>query len=176
MQRLRLRAQHGDAPVWLLQRARDASSMTHYYGTSNLLQANWIHPANTERWLRRMAIGSTLNVCCGKSLIGDVRVDLSPESSRTEEGDLFNLRFSPLSFDTVICDPPFSYYVTGENRFRWIQDLARISRKRLIISVKANSIYVGRRNWTRRLFYMEDNAMFLRLFWVFDRRNGSLET
>lgn len=141
------------------------------------LQANWIHPPNVERWLRRMCTGLTLNVCCGMSLVGDVRVDTELNSSRTVDGDLFKIhkQFSPLSFDNVICDPPFEYYVKGTNRFRWIQELARISRRRLIISVKANSIYVGSRNWNRSLWYIDDNKMFLRLFWVFDRLNSRLD-
>ena len=122
-----------------------------------------------------MVIGRSLNVCCGMSEVGDVRVDIDANTNRTQEGDLFNLKFPPLSFDTVICDPPFEYYVTGENRFRWIQELARIARKRLMISVKANSIHVSQKGWIRSLWYVEDNKMFLRLYWVFDRRDHMLD-
>ena len=39
------------------------------------LQANLIDTNNTERWLSSMAIGRTLNVCCGTSSIGEVMVD-----------------------------------------------------------------------------------------------------
>lgn len=141
-----------------------------------LLQANWIHPPYVERWLRRMSIGRTLNVCCGKSLVGDVRIDVDANSSRTEPGDLFDLKIEPLSFDTVICDPPFSYYVTGDNRFRWIQELGKISRRRLIICVKANQIHLGRKNWHQKLWYCSDGGLFLRLFWVFDRKDGFVIT
>ena len=139
-----------------------------------LLQANWIHPPHVESWLRQMSIGNTLNVCCGMSYVGNVRVDIDSNTNRTEPGDLFNLKFKPLSFDTVICDPPFEYYVSGDNRFRWMQKLGDLTKKRLMISVKGNSIYLGKKNWKRTLWYSEDNKMFLRLYWVFDRINNAL--
>ena len=61
--------------------------------------------------------------CCGKSHIGDVRIDTDPTSARTREGNLFSLKFPPQSFDTVIYDPPFRYY----NSFKWILNLADIA-------------------------------------------------
>jgi len=145
----------------------------------SLLQANWIHTSDVESWLRQMSIGRTLNVCCGKSLVGDVRVDVDPESSRTEYGDLFHLKFPPQSFDTVICDPPFSYY----NRFKWILPLAHIARKRLLLSSPCISVRLSSSKWKRTLWYSDTVAqkgrprggLFLRLYWCFDRRDKSLE-
>ena len=98
-------------------------------------------------------------------------------SNRTMHGDLFKLKelFPILSFDTVICDPPFDYYVTGNNRFKWIQSLGDFSRKRVIISIKGTALQIGRKNWHRSLWYAEDSLMFLRLFWVFHRLNKTLE-
>ena len=144
-----------------------------------MLRANWIHTSFVERWLQEMSIGDTLNVCCGKSFVGDIRIDTDPNSNRTEEGDLFNLPFSPLSFDTVICDPPFSYY----NRFRWILKLADIARERFLLSSPNISVRLSRRNWRRTLYYSEGNAakghsrgtLFLRMYWCFDRKNHRLD-
>lgn len=145
--------------------------MTRNY---QVLQANWIHPRPVERWLEQMKIGRTLNVCCGMSKVGDVRVDIESKTNRTHYGDLFNLQFEHLSFDTVICDPPFDYYVTGENRFRWIARIADLCRKRLILSMPALNFSLGRK-WARRLFYTDSQQfLFLRLFWVFDRRDEIL--
>ena len=141
------------------------------------LQANWIHSSDVERWLRKMAMGSTLNVCCGTSLIGDVRGDTSTETTRTEAGDVFNLRFPPLSFDTVICDPPFEYY----NRFKWVWKLADIARKRFLISTSKNIIRLNPRVWHKELYAFEGGdqrrgtgTMFLRLYYCFDRANEYL--
>ena len=101
------------------------------------------------------------------------RVDTDPSTSRTEAGDLFDLQFAPLSFDTVICDPPFAYY----SRMDWVQNLARISRKRLLISPDRTIIRVNRTHWNTRLFAMQltESAMYLRLYYCFDRINRRLE-
>ena len=61
---------------------------------SEVLQVNWIHNKAVERWLREMVVGSALNVCSGMSRVGDVRIDILPETNRTEAGDLFHLDFA----------------------------------------------------------------------------------
>lgn len=70
-----------------------------------------------ETFIRSHMTGKTLNVPCGKSLLGDVRVDnvlpdleigvLNPTGFRL--GDMSNLRemFGMDVFDTVISDPPW---------------------------------------------------------------------
>ena len=138
------------------------------------LQARWVHPHKVERWLRRSCIGRTLNVCCGMSLVGDVRIDTDWRSNRTEAGDLFSLTFENQSFDTVICDPPFSYY----NRFSWIAKIRDIARKRVLISSPATNIRMmfSRRNWNFALYAVGDHGSpMLRLYWCFDRCNGFIE-
>jgi hypothetical protein len=118
--------------------------------------------------------GRTLNVCCGMSRIGDIRLDIDPSTNRTQEGNLFNLSFEPLSFDTVICDPTFTYY----NRFGWIGDLAAIARKRLLLSVDRSIVRLPRAVWTPRFFgfQMQKSATdsYLRIYYCFDRNNESL--
>ena len=140
-----------------------------------ILQVNWIHNKTVERWLRQMAIGDTLNVCCGMSRVGRVRIDIAEETNRTEEGDLFNLTYPSLSFDTVICDPPFSYF----NRFDWITGLAKLARNRFILSADRTIIRLPRKDWRVRLFafQMQRSAhdSYLRLYYVFDRLNERLE-
>jgi hypothetical protein len=140
--------------------------------TKQVLQANWIAPSHVDEWLRKMIIGRSLNVCCGTSLAGDVRLDIlpPPETTRTEEGDLFNLGYKARSFDTVICDPPFTYY----NKRRWVFQLAQIACKRLILSSN-QMVGLQLKNWDRRLFYDDGGLFFIRLFWVFDRLNHELK-
>jgi len=142
-----------------------------------MLQANWISQG-ADAFLEEMAIGRTLNVCCGMSSVGDVRLDTDPKANRTEYGDLFNLQYPPRSFDSVICDPPFSYF----NKFKWVLRLSDLADKRFIISGPLMNICLPKKNWKRRLFY--DSAsrspttggrrLFLRLWWVFDRLNRQL--
>ena len=143
---------------------------------SEVLQVNWIHPKPVEKWLRSMVIGTSLNVCCGKSFVGDVRVDVDRNTNRTEEGDLFKLRFPYLSFDTVICDPPFSYY----NKFGWIRRLSYLARKRLLISPDRTIIRLPRSLWSSRLYAFQmqrsATASYLRLYYCFDRLNKSFDS
>jgi hypothetical protein len=150
----------------------DTFGRDYGYHGSRALQANWIHTKDTESWLRQMKIGHTLNVCCGTSLVGEVRIDTDEKSSRTEAGDLFDLAFEPLSFDTVICDPPFSYY----GKLAWISKLRKLPRKRLIISVPQISLrmFFGRSAWKLSLWAMDATTPYLRLFYVADRMDGFL--
>lgn len=137
-----------------------------------VLQVNWVHHPDVEKWLSKMAIGRTLNVCCGMSQVGEIRVDTDPNTKRTEEGDLFRLRFPARSFVTVICDPPFSYF----NRFRWIVELADIADKRLLLAADRTIIRLPKEDWSTRLFAFQsaENGMYLRLYYCFDRLNRSL--
>ncbi len=139
-----------------------------------VLQGNWIHNATVEAWLRKMKIGRTLNICSGMSQVGDVRLDVAEGTNRTAYGDLFNLDLEPLSFDTVICDPPFSYY----NRFEWVGKLASIAKKRLLLSVDRTIVRLPRAAWTPRFFgfQMQKSATdsYLRIYYCFDRNNITL--
>jgi hypothetical protein len=138
-----------------------------------VLKVNWVHHRDVERWLRRMKVGRTLNVCCGMSRVGDVRVDTDPNTNRTEEGDLFHLRFAPLSFDTVIVDPPFPYF----SRFDWVNKCAKIARKRLLLAADRTIVRLPKRHWSTSLYAFQSgqNAMYLRLYYCFDRRNGFVD-
>lgn len=134
------------------------------------LQANWIHPPRVETWLRSMVIGNCLNVCCGKSFVGETRIDLFDEANLTMKADCKHLPFRPGSFDTVICDPPFSYF----NRFKWIVSMSWIAKKRFMISTPAANVLLDRRNWKKSLYAADTNLPFIRFYFVFDRLNDSL--
>src|SRR3989304_439062 len=140
-----------------------------------LLKATWIQPPDSERWLVSMIRGSSINVCCGKSLVGDVRLDLlkPPRANSTETGDLFKARdkFGRESFDTVICDPPFNYYFRGA---KWIHALGDMARKRLILSVNHTIVRLGSQ-WSKEYYCAEeDGTFYLRLWEVFDRKDTRL--
>lgn len=133
---------------------------------------NWKHPPAVEEWLRSMCIGRTLNVCCGASKVGDVRVDIDPKApGLTEVGDLFNLPYGPGEFDTVICDPPFEYFMPAVGRSRlFASSLANLPRRRLLLSTNLNILRLKRGIWDRRLFAVDTGGYFIRLYWVFDRK------
>ncbi|MDE1867914.1 MAG: hypothetical protein KGI08_09435 [Thaumarchaeota archaeon] len=112
------------------------------YKKGNIIPAQWVHEDYLDYWLRdfarSMQCQSILNVCSGYSTFGNVRVDISPESNRTFEGDMFKLLeyFPPNSFDLVYCDPDYKNY-TDPNilqlyRNSWQYDLMKIAKKILI--------------------------------------------
>jgi len=65
--------------------------------------------AEVEDFIKQRTTGYSLNVPCGKSMIGDVRLDIDSNLSMRDAYDMFNkkLPYSPNTFDTVISDPPW---------------------------------------------------------------------
>jgi hypothetical protein len=51
--------------------------------------------------------GYSLNVPCGSSLIGSVRVDIDPAVNPSRVGDMNKLDFPDSVFDSVTSDPPW---------------------------------------------------------------------
>jgi hypothetical protein len=92
------------------------------YKKGKVFHPDHMHTDYFEYWLRDfVSDGSCLNICCGYSEVGDVRVDISADSARTMEGDLFKLleTFRENQFDYVYIDPPFEFYVTGKEGQRF---------------------------------------------------------
>ena len=101
-------------------------------GTSHLYTVNKVlWPNAIESFLASLFVGHTLHVCCGKSLLGDVRLDLN-EPTADIHCDAANMRgfVGDGEFDTVLCDPPYN------GQFQWNHDLlaelARVAKERII--------------------------------------------
>jgi hypothetical protein len=131
----------------------------------------------TLDFLRRMAVGYTLNICCGLDPTGDVKADIDAELVEKLNSikidcsdyvvcDVMHPPFRAGSFDTVICDPPFSFY----NRFKWLHLLEVIARKRLILCVPLVNIHLNRNMWEKELYYIDSTGIFLRLWWIFTKK------
>jgi len=97
---------------------------SHVYTVSDVL---W--PGAVEGWIKSKFIGSVLHVCCGKSKLGDVRVDLHEESA-DYHWDAAKLECEDLAFDTYLCDPPYN----GKFAFMHevLNEAIRVTRKRII--------------------------------------------
>ena len=76
------------------------------------LQKCWIWNKSVEEFVKEKIKGYSLNVCAGKSSLGDVKIDLDPKDKSILKGDMRNLKFKDNTFDTVIQDPPWKigYY------------------------------------------------------------------
>ena len=98
-----------------------------------------IYTVNKRLWndsiedvLKKRFVGNTIHICCGKSQLGDVRVDLD----ETHKPDII-CNANDLSefvkdneFETVLCDPPYN------GKFQWnhdmLKELSRVASERII--------------------------------------------
>lgn len=96
----------------------------HVYTVKKVL---W--PEAVEAHLATLLIPRSLHVCCGKSRLGDVRVDLF-EDSADIKADATALPFPDESFESVLCDPPYN------GKFQWnhdmLKELSRVASRRII--------------------------------------------
>jgi len=77
-------------------------------------------------------IGTVLNVNCGKSRLGNVRTDQFCLAPGVKWANCHHLPFRDNSFDTVvISNVPIKDKLV--DRQKWLGELARIARKRIVI-------------------------------------------
>lgn len=69
------------------------------------LQSCWVWNKPVEDFVKSRIKGYSLNACAGKSLLGDVKIDLDPQDKSIIRGDMKALPFDNNTFDTVIEDP-----------------------------------------------------------------------
>jgi len=131
---------------------------------------NWSWNRKTDFWLLRHCIGRTLNVCCGRSKIGDLRIDIDPSLEPDMIGDVMDLPFRPGTFGTVICDPPFSLY----NRFKWIYRLADLAERRLILSAPGGIFPRIKGFKAEYMATIQRGNMFVRYWIIYTRKNHLL--
>lgn len=74
-----------------------------------LFRPAFVWEREVEDFVRERMKGYTLNVPCGQSKLGDVRLDLDPKLSMRGAYDFFKdkLNFPDNTFDTIISDPPW---------------------------------------------------------------------
>lgn len=99
-------------------------------GTEHVYTAETIlWPDAVEAYIKERLIGYTLHVCPGKSMLGDIRMDLYEDNVNTI-ADAARLPVKDNSFDTVLIDPPYN------GRFQWnhdmLNELHRVARERII--------------------------------------------
>jgi hypothetical protein len=98
---------------------------THLYTVKKVLWAESI-----EDYLQTLLVGKSMHICCGKSTLGDYRLDLDRENNPDIICDASRLCLATDSFDTVLCDPPYN------GKFQWnhwlLEELARVASQRII--------------------------------------------
>lgn len=71
------------------------------------LETVWVWPETVTEKLRPLINGCSINVCCGLSPLGDIKVDIEPRHAGVTKADMNDLPYADNSFDTVISDPPW---------------------------------------------------------------------
>lgn len=93
----------------------------------------WAWSKDEEAFYKKFCFGKVLHVCCGQSKFGDVRIDIEPQDPGVIKADYRCLPFDNYSFDTVICDPPWGKRERLDAGLRWLFELARVARKRIVL-------------------------------------------
>lgn len=120
--------------------------------------------------MRELCIGTVLHVCCGQSKLGDLRIDVDESVGADMMASVRDLPIKDKSFDTVLCDPPYSFY----NRFKWICGLADVARQRLILATPLVNVRLGH-NWNKEVYVSDSGKRFIRVWYVFTFKNRYLE-
>ena len=71
------------------------------------IQDCWIWNQTVEDFIKPFVKGYSLNVCAGKSSLGDVKIDLDPHDRTVIRGNMIALPYPDNTFDSVIQDPPW---------------------------------------------------------------------
>jgi len=75
-------------------------------------QKLWTFPERTADFCKSKMFGKTLHVCCGNSILGDIRIDIEKQEIQDSKsgfkmGDMYNLPVENNTFDSVLIDPPW---------------------------------------------------------------------
>lgn len=100
---------------------------------------SWRWESTVEEYAKQHLIGYSLNVPCGQSEIGSVRLDIDPNMKPHAVYDMFKtgLDYPDNTFDSIISDPPWKidYY----HRAKLFFELVRVC--------KVNGIIIYNATW-----------------------------
>lgn len=132
---------------------------------------SWNKCKNMDNFVKTLCVGKTLNFPCGMSRIGNTRADIDSSVKPDVIADIKNPETWPTDwfkhpFDTLICDPPYSFY----NRFRWTFPLRKIAVRRIAFSTPLTCLDFPMKSHKKEYFIAEsNNGHFLRLWQIFDK-------
>ena len=142
----------------------------------HFFKAEWHWGRETENWLKKLCIGRTLNFPCGMSYVGDVRADKDESVKPDILADVrsFEFSFKRGEFDTVICDPPFSFWALNKV-YSWFPEFCRLAKKRLIFRCPLVALRIPQKGWKKEYVIVGvDGCMFLDMYHIFTNPNGEL--
>jgi len=100
----------------------------------------WSEPE--ERLYAKLCVGRVLHLFSGKSLLGDIRVDIdSPVATYKIDLSKGKLPFNNLEFDTTISDPPWAGPQNWDKWENLMWEIVRVTKKRIIF-ILGNLIFL----------------------------------
>lgn len=150
--------------------------MAVYHG-SETYRPEWADPQDVQRWLEReLCKGETLVFPCGESSIGHVSADIDEDLDPDVVADLMDPLeyFDAQSFDTVYCDPPYSFYTRPHDS--WLFPLWSVARERMILQTPRQRVQLphSRKQWRVAEPKPGSPGTNVWLFQVFDRVDSRL--
>ena len=122
----------------------------------SILQESWVWNNVVSDFVLPLIKGYSLNVCAGKSPLGNVKLDLDPADKSIMKGDMRDLPFKNETFDTVIQDPPWKigYY----ERMRPFFECVRVTKVGGLIIYNATWIPESQSTKLIKVFVRQDNS------------------
>ena len=138
-----------------------------------MFKPTWRWPKKAIALMQRELIPPVLHVPCGSAPdIGDLSIDLYMEADIT--ADMNHLPIRSRSFNTVLSDPP--WINPKQWTTKWVRELARVSRKRVIIR-SGQFFYSLPRPWKiiRSWYCVLTVTAMVDMWYVWELENGVLE-
>lgn len=111
-----------------------------------------------------------LHLCCGKSLLGDVRVDIDSKVRPDIVSDQLHLPFKNQSFQTAIYDPP---WINNQNAWAGYE-LARVVRKRVVAISGTFWVEIPKPFVLKHIFVLKKVSPVVKLVFVYENPHGEL--
>jgi len=147
------------------------------YNGSETYRPGWSDPVDVQRWLEQeLFSGRTLVFPSGRVTIGDITADIDDTLEPDVIADLHKPLeyFDEQSFDTVYCDPPYSFYNVPHKD--WLRPLWEIARERLILQTPRQRVDIPRSKKEWRIAEPNEGSPQTNvwLFQIFDRVDAQL--
>ena len=86
----------------------------------------WSFPQRTEEFCKTHLFGKTLHVCCGQSLLGDIRIDIEKQPIQDTKpgfkiGDMYNLPLENNTYDSALIDP--AWHIPYNKRMSFLYEI-----------------------------------------------------
>ncbi len=142
---------------------------------------SWRFPRYVEEWFKEFCShGHSLNVCCGRSNIGDVRIDLDPNSTATIISPYHKLPLEDCTFDRVMSDPP--WYIPFFHRMWPFYELVRVCKVGGLVAYNATWIPASKSVALMDTYVRQDTdfgiasivSVFQKYTSRFDKKSGGL--